>query len=835
MTIVVYGVGALVVLMLVAALAVPVARRADMPLPVILALFGLGYGVAGSIFGLDLGGGVLDSYDMWFVDQLALDPGTMLTVLLPPLLFEMALAVNVRRLLDDLPIVLVMAVLAVIAATAAVGLALWGLSGIGLMACLLLGAAVATTDPGAVVTTFREIGAPRRLLAILEGESLLNDAAAIAAFALLAGALAGGLAPGAGSLAGGFLHAFGVGAAVGLAIAFAARGIYPWLARSAEAETSVTLAVAYGAYLAAEQGFGASGVVAVVFAGLATGSGGFVRMGPGNWGRVRAFWEQVGFWANAIILPLAASLVPGLIRDLGWAQAALILAIYGAALLARAAVLFGLLPLLDRLRLSAPMSRAQKALVLWGGVRGGVTLVLALTMAEMPALGEQARVLAGLAAGYAVLTLMLNASTLALATRLLGLDRLSPADIALRERIVAGSIDRVRSVVADLARARDLEPEALATVELALGQQAAEHQATEGTHIPFGERLRLGLAILCGQEARLIRRAFEAGAIGPRATTALRLTAERIADATRTGGREGYCRAALAAAGPSRGYRLAVLLHRRLGIDGPLARATELHLTMLLETEPILRDLGQFAETVLTPMIGADASANLAGALAARAAAIEAEYAAVSAQYPVYARDLERRLIARAAIRREREQYRKLFADGVIGPELYQDLTRDLDARERAVARPPRLDLSLSPDALIERVPLFAALDAVERRRLARLLRTRFTVPGEQVLGRGERGNAMFFVASGSLRVEGEDGEAMLGSGQFFGEIALFAPMRRRRSAVRSMGYCRLLVLGRRDFARLARRNPEIERHLRAIAARTPGAAGALPSGGSPP
>jgi len=302
MTIVVYGVGALVVLMLVAALAVPVARRADMPLPVILALFGFGYGVAGSIFGLDLGGGVLDSYDMWFVDQLALDPGTMLTVLLPPLLFEMALAVNVRRLLDDLPIVLVMAVLAVIAATAAVGLALWGLSGIGLMACLLLGAAVATTDPGAVVTTFREIGAPRRLLAILEGESLLNDAAAIAAFALLAAALAGALAPGAGSLAGGFLHAFGVGAAVGLAIAFAARGIYPWLARSAEAETSVTLAVAYGAYLAAEQGFGASGVVAVVFAGLATGSGGFVRMGPGNWGRVRAFWEQVGFWANAIIL-----------------------------------------------------------------------------------------------------------------------------------------------------------------------------------------------------------------------------------------------------------------------------------------------------------------------------------------------------------------------------------------------------------------------------------------------------------------------------------------------------------------------------------------------------
>ncbi|MEL6198013.1 MAG: cation:proton antiporter, partial [Pseudomonadota bacterium] len=576
MTITIFLIIGVVSLAMVAAFATPAARRLGLPLPVLLASIGFAYGLSVSVLGLQPIGIALDSYDAWFVEQLALDSSTLLIVLLPPLLFEMALSVDVRRLIDDAAAVLVMAIVAVVAATFAVGVAVWGASDIGLVACLILGAAVATTDPSAVVSTFREIGAPRRLLIILEGESLLNDAAAIALFTLLATLLRGSQDFGVGGVALSFLYSFAAGSLTGLTLAFVASRIYPFLGGSSVAETTTTLALAYGAYLLAELTVGGSGVVAVVFAALATGSGAFVKMGPGNWARVRTVWDQIGFWANAIILPLAASLVPGLFLDLDAGAVFLVVVIYLCALLARAAILFGVLPILAQLRVSTPLGQRQKLLVLWGGVRGGVTLVLALSMAELSALGDDARTLAALAAGYTLLTLLLNASTLRVATRLLGLSELSPQDIALRERIVAGSIERVRTHVAQLALARQLEPAAIAAVDASLVEredEVREKAAREGgQEAPFADSLRAGLSIICGREVRLIRRAFEAGAIGPRATTALRIASERIGDATRLGGRKAYETAMLTSIRPDRRYRLAVFLSFYLSWDGPLRR-----------------------------------------------------------------------------------------------------------------------------------------------------------------------------------------------------------------------------------------------------------------------
>ena len=168
------------------------------------------------------------------------------------------------------------------------------------------------------------------------------------------------------------------------------------------------------------------------------------------------------------------------------------------------------------------MTRPQSYLVIWGGVRGSVTLVLAISIADMSVLGEDARMLAAIAASYTLATIFLNASTLAWLTRKLGLISSQSTDMALREKIIAGALERVRTVVRDLVRARHLEPDALLAVEAALGAQQeqvvaqAEAQAG-GERIPFGERLRLGLTIISGQETRLIRQAFEDGAIGPRA------------------------------------------------------------------------------------------------------------------------------------------------------------------------------------------------------------------------------------------------------------------------------------------------------------------------------
>lgn len=823
--IVVFALAALSALLAIAAFAAPVARALGAPAPVAVTAIGLAWGLAISGLGLDVAGGQLDPYQLWFVQQLSLDSGAMLYIFLPPLLFEMALAIQVRRLAEDWAIVLLMAVLAVAAATLAVGVSVWLASGVGLIAAMMLGAAVATTDPAAVVTTFREIGAQRRLLNVLEGESLLNDAAAIAIFSvLLVAAHAGPEALTPAALAGGFLFQFGVGAAIGLLAGAGASRLYPLLGGSAASETSLTLALAYGVYIGADQA-GASGVVAVVFAGGVTGATGFVRMGPGNWRATRQVWAQIGWWCNALILLLVASLTPGLLLSLDLVTALMIPVVYVAAFAARAALLFGFLPPLERLGLAAPLDDRRKALVLWGGVRGAVTLVLALSLTEISALGEDAARVGAIAAGFTLLTLLVNAPTLAFVTGRLGLDRLSPGDMALRDRIVAGSYERVRRVIANLAAERALDAEAEAAVQANLAAQAREavgmgDGSVDREHIPFGERLRLGLAILCGQESRLVRRAFEEGAIGPRATLHLRLAADRLADAARAGGREGYAAAAAAAIRPSPAFRIAVALQRRLRIDRPLRAAMELDFTALRETERNLRALDAFAEVDLAGMIGADAARNLRGALTDRLEDTRAAIEAHQALYPEYAAAHDRLMIARAALRRERTQFERLFADGVIGPELHRDLLRGVDRQERALGRPPRLDLAMSADALLDRVPLFAGLEPKLRRRLARRLKTRFTTPGEVIIPRGARGDAMFFVAFGAVEAQGEDEDdvAVLSAGDFFGEVALLAPTRRRRTEIVSLGFCRLLTLTRREFRRLADRAPALEAAVREAA-----------------
>lgn len=820
--IVTFGLTALCVVFILVALAIPVSNAVGLPLPVLIAGGGLIYGVFATTGGSEAIGSLLTDYDRWMFGALGLNNQTLLLVFLPPLLFEMALHVNVRRLIEDSIVVVVMAVVAVILATICVGLSLWLTSSIGLIACLLLGAAVSTTDPAAVITIFREIGAPRRLLVILEGESLLNDAAAIAVFTLLAAALVTGEAISPPSFVFGFLYSFAVGAACGVGLGWLGGRIYPALGGSAIAEITVTVALAYGTYLISEFALQASGVVGVVFAGLSTTVFGTLSMGPRNWRTLARVWAQIGFWANTLILLLAATKAPQMLLSLDWQDCVLLVVIYLAAMLGRACILFGLLPGLNRLGISTPITRPQKILALWGGVRGAVTLVLALSLAELPGLAEgEGDVIAALGAGYVFMTLLFNASTLATAMRRLGLNRLSAGDAALREKIVAGTREEARSYVTGLAKERAIDPAAVEQMRAEYEPQIRQAtQTSSGISIPFGERLRLGLTILSSQELQLVAAAFEEGVVGPRSTRVLRSNAERLADAARIRGREGYEALAQASLGFPMLFLAAVWLHRLRLSDRPLRLFLERRLSVFLESESIVRDLEIFVSKVIGPMIGDDAAENLRQLVEVRLEALQDEIDVFRLQYPEYTRQMEAILLMRAGIRRERAQYDRLFNEGVIGGDLHRLLDRELDQRMRSLSRPPPVDLGLTSPELIRNVPLFGTLDEKRSIAIRRMLKGRLLHAGETVVAKNERGHSMYFVASGVLEVKGLGKEVLLSNGDFFGELSLLAPTRRRSTEIVARSFCRVLMLSRRDFRRLAKHDPELEKIIRAAAAR---------------
>jgi len=169
----------------------PAAERLHLPYTVLLAVVGVAIGGVSSFLLYTPLTDVFDNIVRPVVD-LPFNASIFLIVFLPLLLFHAALTLDLRELAPDWAPILLLAIVAVFAAAAAIGFSLSFAAGIPLTVALLLGAIVATTDPAAVVAIFRELGAPPRLSRLLEGESLLNDAAAIVLFSVLVGMLTDG-------------------------------------------------------------------------------------------------------------------------------------------------------------------------------------------------------------------------------------------------------------------------------------------------------------------------------------------------------------------------------------------------------------------------------------------------------------------------------------------------------------------------------------------------------------------------------------------------------------------------------------------------------------------
>lgn len=825
MDIVTSGLLALAASLALIGLLVPLAERLSLPLPTVVAVVGLAIGSSAAISGVTLIDLTLDTYDAWFFQNLAFDSRNLLFIFLPPLLFEMALAVDVRRLMEDLAVVMLMAVVAVFTATALVGGALAVVSPFDIVVCLLLGATISTTDPAAVVTIFKKLGAPKRLLVILEGESLLNDAAAIAVFTILVASLSLSQSIGVGDAVYAFVYVFSVGALTGFVLAQIAAMLYRLLEGSAFAEMSLTVALAYGAYIAADLGLGASGVVAVVVAGLTTVVVGSVRMGPRNWPAVTTVWNQIGFWANGLILLIGALMAPKFLVELHLAELGYLIVVVVAAFAARALVLFGMLPAISGLGFTASINQRQKTLVWWGGVRGAVTLILTLSLAETTALTEEARaVLGALGCGFVMVTLLLNAATLERVTHWLGLDRLSKGDQGLRERIVAATMEDAFDHVAGLAGRRGLDTALLDDIEEDYAKRVHKAERSKNSDdTPFGERLKLGLTMLASQEKRLFRRRFEDGVIGVTTTRLLQANADRLADAARLRGRVGYENTMEQLLAFPIWFRPALHLQRWFRLEQLLARLLAIRFDALVETESALQELRSFGAKRMTALIGKDAKGNLRHLLDKRLGLIRSELSALELQYPQYARSLRTAYLRRAGLRWEEARYGRLFRDGVVGDELYRTLIEDVQRLILQSHTRPKLDMGLDPKTLLGAVPLFRDLGDRDTSWLMRRLKPRLVAPGDLVVAKGDRGYEMYFIASGVLEVRVDPKPIKLKTGDFFGELALLNPARRRIADVAALGFCRLLVLKHKDFTKLVARNEDVAAKIKtAAASRTP-------------
>ncbi len=820
-----------VILLLIAGLLIvvsvmqPMASRLGLAHSVLLAVVGVAIGLVSGAALHTNGINALDPLAKAIVD-LPIHSDAFVYIFLPLLLFESALNIEVQRMVEDAALILLLAVVAVLVATVVIGVTLAPIAGVPIVACLMLGSIVATTDPVAVIAIFRDVGAPARLSRLVEGESLLNDAAAITLFVMLLDLLLGGHRLHIGIAALTFARNFLGGIAAGYVGARLIVSLLRWLHDLRLAQVTLTLALPYLVFIISEHGLGVSGVVAAVTAGLVMSAIGQARVSPDDWRFLYEMWEQIAFWASSLIFILAALLVPRMLSGVGWHDLLLLAVLVAAALLARALVLFGLLPALTALRLSQRVDNRFKTVIVWGGLRGAVTLALALAVTENQRISpEVQRFIAVLATGFVLFTLLVNGTTLRVLIRLLGLDRLSSLDQALRDQVLALSrlrvVDSVRAIGRQYKFPDDLtEDVTRAYVEPAAGATAAGMDPKGhviGTSVDEYQ-MPLGLMALGQRERELVLKHFAERTVSGHLVEELLADVGRIIDRTRASGRPGYISAAQRLADFSPRFRFAHLLHRRFGIDGPLVDCLADRFELLLVNRIVLDDLGRYVEGKLAPLLGAGVTALLEQILRQRQEMAMLALEALRAQYPDYANLQERRLLNKTALRREDSEYRTLMEEGLIGPELYGALRRDLQTTRARIDLRPRLDLGLEIRALIAQVPMFVHLTHQQLDAVARLLRPRFAVPGELLIRKGDRGDSMYFISSGTVEVAAAGGNKIkLGRGDFFGEMALLSGDR-RGADVGALSYCQLLVLDASRFQSLLKSDPQIKTQIDRVA-----------------
>ena len=383
------GVGALVAMM---------ARRLGLPDSVVLVVLGLGIGALAP------------------AEQFAITPELVLAVLVPGLVFEAAYRLDIAELRRTFLGVVLLAVPGVLISAGIVALILSAFAGVPVGPAFVVGAIVSATDPVAVIATFRHLAAPRRLATLVEAESLFNDGTAVVVFTIALAAISPGVTPSEAVVR--FVGTVAVSAVIGFGLGIVAAQVMD-STDDQPIELTISLVLAYGTYLLADQ-VHASGIIATVVAGIVLGTyGRRIGMPQRTFDALDTTWEFIAFLLTALVfLLIGTAITVGQLRDaaaaIAWGVAAI--------LIGRAIVVYIVLGLAARalhaLRLGPGIRASWLHVLFWAGLRGAIAVALALSLpADLP---DRAR-LQGIAFGITLFTLLVQGSTTDLLLRRLGI------------------------------------------------------------------------------------------------------------------------------------------------------------------------------------------------------------------------------------------------------------------------------------------------------------------------------------------------------------------------------------------------------------------------------
>jgi CPA1 family monovalent cation:H+ antiporter len=355
------------------------------PYTVLLVLVGIMIALVAQIPGLS------------FITAFELTPKLLFYVFLPVLIFEAAYNVHIKKFYKSFFSITLLSTVGLIASTLIIGfgsffvLNLLGIY-IPLLVLLLFGSIISATDPVAVLALFKTLGAPKRLSLIFEGESLFNDATAVALFLALLAILQNPLGlTQIGIIEGSILFATMI--IFGIIGGYVMGKLFSWLISKSKsnkmAVLSFMLVMAHLTFLLTELlneywqalglAIGISPIIATTIASMELGNNGGLSISPKIKTFIHGFWDQTTFFANSMVFLLVGILV---VQQNIFSQELFIPATVGIifVFISRILSTYPLLSIIGRLGLEERMPRSWRILISWASIRGALSIIIVLTI-----------------------------------------------------------------------------------------------------------------------------------------------------------------------------------------------------------------------------------------------------------------------------------------------------------------------------------------------------------------------------------------------------------------------------------------------------------------------
>lgn len=793
----------LMLLLLLAAAVQAFCKSVKLPFAIVLVLVGMVFSYLGHFT------------PTLHAERFQISSNFIIYALLPTLLFEAAYGMNLHQMRQNLKAILVLAIPGLLLSTVLIGLILVGLTPLTLALCLLIGAILSATDPVVVLALFKQLAAPKSLTVLMEGESLFNDATAIVTAKIILMVLLAG-AFGAHHIAYGMWHfclEFFGGVLIGWIIAVMIGFILGLVESDPYIEISLTTILAYGTFLIANEWLHVSGVMATVAAGLTLSSWGRAKISPSILGYLEQFWSFLAYIANSLIFLLVGFSVnlQGIFQNWLWVVITIM-----AMWISRAAVIYGLLPLLRKTPSGANIDKRYQAIMYWGGMRGAIAFAIVLSLPAFP----QKEQIISVVVGAVLFTLFIQGLTIARLVSWLGLD---VPKLSERFSKLEGQLSAMQHALAQIPTLRRgglfsarianrLESESRAAIKTTT--QSLEKLRKQ--ELNLDEEIKISLMHCLAVEKSYYYELFIKGHISEHS---YRYLANKIVTQSDHLSQM-HAKSFLQQSWPlAESYRPG-LLKIFNQMTGLALLANWLRSRTVVRVYEELWAQHQSYLEVLKFAIELDIQkknviAKIKNHYKKYLHKTKTQIDEINEHFPEFVAIMQERLAKRLLLQAEYQAVKEQEQLGMLSFDVAKRIESNLENQIAKLREKHPEKISKDPKAWLRKVPFLKAIPSEQLDDIAKLLKERVLLAEEAIVKEGEPGKSMFFILRGVIRVskviDGVDQDiATLTAGDFFGEIALLKKVPRTASC-RSITPTSLYELHSDDFNKLKEKYPSIK------------------------